>query len=554
MKGIENMGQGKVAILIESDFYEHEIWYYHYRFLEAGIEVKFLSRLWGQPSLTFTGHEYRAPLVCDGDLEAIDDQALAEFDALIVPSGIVADRLRYTEDLSKTPPAAALLQRAFANPNVLKGIICHGLWLSAPVVDVVLGRRLTCHPNLHGDALAYGAVFVDEDLVEDGDLITARTGGHAHLLAAAIIRRINERRERGAGDQVAAPTGGESEGARRRGDDDQRLLSALSAGVEADALTALAAGANPNARDADGLTALMLACGRGLAVATEALLKAGADPFAKDPHAGASALHKAAQHGSIECARLLLRVGARVDEVATSTGHTPLMEALWFKQAALVQEFLLRGATLAARTRYGFTLDDLVEVSMKINQQNRAPIQVAAAAIEERRADDDARSRQLPLIQAVQAGDANAVRAALAAGVDLEARTPVLGRLEDGHTALLIAALQGNEALVRLLVDAGADVNASEPTFLAVPLHKAAYNGHLGVLKQLVRAAGIDLDRQGGTNGYTALHDAVWHGFMDCAAVLLEAGARADLPGHDGKTAAHLALELHGRALMGASA
>ena len=40
----------KVAILIESDFYEHEIWYYHYRFLEAGIDARFVTRLWGQPS------------------------------------------------------------------------------------------------------------------------------------------------------------------------------------------------------------------------------------------------------------------------------------------------------------------------------------------------------------------------------------------------------------------------------------------------------------------------------------------------------------------------
>ncbi len=184
------MAAPRVAILIESDFYEHEIWYYHYRFLEAGIDAQFVSRLWGQESITFKGHEYHAPFECRGDLESLDDAALRELDALIVPSGMVSDRLRYTEDLAKIPPAADLLRRAFAIPELTKGIICHGLWLAAPVVDVVKGRRLTCHPNLHGDALAYGAEFVDEDLVIDGDLITARTGGHAHLLAGAIIDRI----------------------------------------------------------------------------------------------------------------------------------------------------------------------------------------------------------------------------------------------------------------------------------------------------------------------------------------------------------------------------
>lgn len=188
------MAAPKIAILIESDFYEHEIWYYHFRFLEAGYQADFVTRLWGNERLTFKGHEYHAPFECAGDLEALDDATLATYAALIVPSGMVSDRLRYTEDLSKVPPASALLKRAFANPNLLKGMICHSLWLAAPVVEVVRGRKLTCHPNLYGDALAYGANFVDQDVVVDGDLVTARTGGHAHLLASTLIARIEARR------------------------------------------------------------------------------------------------------------------------------------------------------------------------------------------------------------------------------------------------------------------------------------------------------------------------------------------------------------------------
>ena len=180
----------KVAILMESDYYEHEIWYYHYRFLEAGIDARFMTRLWGQESITFKGHEYHVPFECRESFEDLDDQALSEFGAVIVPAGMVSDRLRYTEDLRKLPPATAFLKRAFANRDIVKGIICHGLWLVAPAPEMVKGRRLTCHPNLHGDALAYGADFVDEDLVVDGDLVTARTGGHAHLLAGKIIEML----------------------------------------------------------------------------------------------------------------------------------------------------------------------------------------------------------------------------------------------------------------------------------------------------------------------------------------------------------------------------
>lgn len=180
----------KVAVLFEGDYYENEIFYYQHRFAEEGIDLRFLTRLWGNESITFLGHEYRAPMVCRESFEGMSDAELKSYAAVIVPSGMVADRLRYTEDIGKVPPASEFLKRAFAEKKVLKGIICHGLWLCAPITDVIRGRKLTCHNNLLGDARAYGAEYVNEDVVVDGDLVTARTGGHCHLLARKIIEMI----------------------------------------------------------------------------------------------------------------------------------------------------------------------------------------------------------------------------------------------------------------------------------------------------------------------------------------------------------------------------
>lgn len=192
----------KVAVLFESDFYEAEIFYYQHRFAEAEMELHFLTRLWGQPQLTFYGHEYKVPLVCSESFESIDDEALRGYSAIIVPSGIVSDRLRYTEDVMRIPPATKFLARAFAQPSILKGIICHGLWLTAPMPEIIRGRRLTCHNNLIGDARAYGASYVDEDVVIDGDLVTARTGAHCHLLAKTIIGLLAQR---GSGAETRVP-------------------------------------------------------------------------------------------------------------------------------------------------------------------------------------------------------------------------------------------------------------------------------------------------------------------------------------------------------------
>ncbi|WP_433062121.1 DJ-1/PfpI family protein [Dactylosporangium sp. CS-033363] len=180
----------RIAVLIESDFYEHEIWYYSYRFPEEGAEVHFLSRLWGQPRLTFTGHEYKAPFVCERSFEDLGDDGLRGYSAVIVPSAFVSDRLRYSENLADLPPATRFLQRAFAEPTIVKGVICHGLWLLARTPELVRGRDVTCHPNLYGDVLNMGARYVDRDVVVDGDLVTGRTGAQAGLFARAVIDRV----------------------------------------------------------------------------------------------------------------------------------------------------------------------------------------------------------------------------------------------------------------------------------------------------------------------------------------------------------------------------
>jgi protease I len=180
----------KIAVLIENDFYEKEIFYYEHRFPEAGMELHFLSRLWGNPSLTFLGHEQKYPFECHESFEGMDDKTLRSFAAIIVPSAFVSDRLRYTEDVRRIPPATEFLARAFAEPDIIKGIICHGMWLAAPHPELVRGRRVVVHNNLIGDARAYGAHYVDEDVVVDGDLVTGRTGQHCHLFAKKILDMV----------------------------------------------------------------------------------------------------------------------------------------------------------------------------------------------------------------------------------------------------------------------------------------------------------------------------------------------------------------------------
>lgn len=328
---------------------------------------------------------------------------------------------------------------------------------------------------------------------------------------------------------------------------DERLVAAVGRNNVEEARSLLGVGANPNTRDvASGLTLLMMAAGQAKAELVALLLEHGADPHAADSRAGATALHKGCQGGSVEVCRLLLDAGAFVDSVAATTGHTPLMDAIWYKFPKVVQHLLDRGAGLNLATHYGFSLQQHVEYELQVNQHDQAPIRAARDMLEKRRASDAQQVRAQSLMAAVVRGDIEAVRTLLDEGAVVDARYPRLNGFNDQHTPLLVACREGRAEIVEALLRRGADVNAVEPVFGAVSLHKAVYNGRADVARMLARQPNIDLNYQGATNGYTPLHDALWHGFDECARVLIEAGARLDLRGHDGKRPLEIALQSFG--------
>jgi ankyrin repeat protein len=133
------------------------------------------------------------------------------------------------------------------------------------------------------------------------------------------------------------------------------------------------------------------------------------------------------------------------------------------------------------------------------------------------------------LMEAVQRNDAARVQELIAQGVDVS-------EPDDSQDApLVMAAYKGHTEIVRLLLEAGADVTAVDPGMKATALHAAAYAGRAEAAKLLVEH-GIEIDRQGPYNGYTALHDAIWQNNIDVAKILINAGARLDLKSHSGET------------------
>ncbi|GLV79356.1 ankyrin repeat domain-containing protein [Streptomyces hygroscopicus] len=330
-------------------------------------------------------------------------------------------------------------------------------------------------------------------------------------------------------------------------DRDVRLLDAVRQGSLNEACALLEIGADPDFRDpASGLTVLQTAAGLGHADLVRTLIEAGGDVYTTDGRAGGTALHKAVQGGDLATVTVLVEAGSFVDAVAPTTGHTPLMDALWYKWPDVVGYLLAQNAGLGLSTHYGFSMREHFEYELNVNTRGKEKLLEAERLLRERTENDERRSAEHALLSAVNAGDIHTVRGLLREGTDVDRRFPVVNGFNDAHTALLVAARDGHTEMVRVLIAGGADVNATEPTFGAVPLHKAVYNGHADITRLLVKADGIDLDFQGATNGYTPLHDALWHGYEDCADVLIKAGARLDLVGHDGKTPRDIAVDSFG--------
>jgi ankyrin repeat protein/ketosteroid isomerase-like protein len=306
-------------------------------------------------------------------------------------------------------------------------------------------------------------------------------------------------------------------------------------------------GADFNHRDpASGLTPVMIAAGLADPGMVRLLVAAGADVFTADSRAGATALHKACQGGSLDVVRELVEAGAFIDAVASTTGHTPLMDALWFKFPEIAKYLLDRGAGLNLSTHYGFSLKEHFEYELNVNTIGKDRLLLAEHYLKDRQASDERQVAAQRLMAAVASGDIDGVRQLIAEGAEIDERFPFVNGFNDAHTPLLVAARDGHTEIARLLLDAGADVNAAEPTFGAVPLHKAVYNGHVDLTRMIAAWPGVDLNFQGATNGYTPLHDALWHGYDECARVLVDAGASLDLVGHDGKSPADLAAEVFG--------
>ena len=176
----------KIGVLIEAHYDETEYKMFNEAFTKDGYEIEYLSYLWDQPNLTFTGNDHNSEVTVDKCVTKIDINSYA---AIILIGGYATDRLRYQSEIipgkPNSSPAVEFLRKAAAQMEKGKlkiGTICHSLWLFCADKSLLKGRKVTCAHNIVCDVEnAGGIVEYDgaqtKDIVIDGGLITAKHPG-----------------------------------------------------------------------------------------------------------------------------------------------------------------------------------------------------------------------------------------------------------------------------------------------------------------------------------------------------------------------------------------
>lgn len=204
----------------------------------------------------------------------------------------------------------------------------------------------------------------------------------------------------------------------------------------------IAAGAAADIANDYGVTPLLLAASNGSDAMIEVLLRTGADPNAAMP-SGETALMAAVRSGSLEAVEQLVRHRADVNASQTSKGQTALMWAATRLRTDILQVLLDGGADVAIRSTSGFS----------------------------------------PLMFVAREGDIEASRLLLAAGDDVNASS-------GGNTPLLVATVRGHAELAMFLLEQGAQPDGDFEGAGYTPLHWASSRGESPLTYREVEAPG----------------------------------------------------------------
>ena len=162
--------KGTLLAFVDDLYEDLELWYRKLRLEEAG----YATRLAAPELRTYAGkHGYPAAANV-----LIRDVKSADYCGLLVPGGFMPDKLRRDAKVLS-------LTREFFESGKLVAFICHGGWI--PISAKILkGRRAAGSRGIKDDLENAGAIWTDEPVVIDGNLVSSRTPQDLAAFAKAM--------------------------------------------------------------------------------------------------------------------------------------------------------------------------------------------------------------------------------------------------------------------------------------------------------------------------------------------------------------------------------
>ncbi len=168
----------RVAILLEQQYQELEVWYPVYRLREAGCTVVFVGPEAGVMYPSKLGYPAKSD-------KAAKDISAADFDGIVIPGGFAPDYIRRSEAMLK-------FTRDMVAQNKVVAAICHGPWVLCSTPGL-RGKKATCFMAIKDDVINAGAQYVDEECVVDGNLITSRKPDDLPAFMLAMLRLLQHK-------------------------------------------------------------------------------------------------------------------------------------------------------------------------------------------------------------------------------------------------------------------------------------------------------------------------------------------------------------------------
>jgi len=283
-------------------------------------------------------------------------------------------------------------------------------------------------------------------------------------------------------------------------------------------------------RDSMGHTPIVHAVAEGYIEIVDALLQYTSAPKSLVNSTGGyerSLLHYASMYDQLEVAKLLLLRKANVN-AKDDGGLTALHCA---ENEAMIRLLIDYGANVKAKSHTNSTL------------LQWARTEAVAMILIKHGAEVDAKDDEGNTALHLQAsfGELATARLLISCGANAKS-TNKLGETTLHRATMKVDGVSdGREAMVKLLVDNGADVNAREQYMHKTALYNAARAGH-GRIAKILLDHGADVNGRD-RKGWAALHSAAVNGHESTVRLLLDHGADINGRDREGRTALHVAVD-----------